>query len=130
MSKSPSYGPNACATGEGGPERARNGSALSLGQSRPGARRKRIGEAKASKYVSGVRKSFERMFSKRVGSGGEDEIEELCFRLVLKLFALFSSTCSSRPTQSTIGSETARAWTALGSVRARVVAKRPPMCEP
>ena len=112
------------------PEGSRNGSGFSLGQSRPGARRKRIGEAKASKYVSGLRKSFERMFNRRAGSGSEDVVGELCLCLVLELFALFSSTFSSRSSQSTIGSETARAWTAVGSVRARVVAKSPPICEP
>ena len=49
-SKSSSYGPNDCAAGEEErDELRRNGSGLSLGQSRPGARRKRIGEAKASK---------------------------------------------------------------------------------
>jgi hypothetical protein len=89
-----------------------------------------MGEAKASKYVSGVRKSFDLMLSRRAGSGRDTGVNALALRLVIELLVLFSSRFSSRLTQSTNGSETARAWIAVGSVRATVVAKRPPMCEP
>jgi len=70
------------------------------------------------------------MLSRRVGSGRDDGVDVLAFRLVVELLVLFSSWFSSRLTQSTNGSETAREWIAVGSVRATVVANRPPMCEP
>ena len=81
------------------------------------------------------------MRRRRVGSVGgapaEEEGGDLSLRFVVG-FGLVSSclpwswswSFSSRLTQSTTGSETARAWIAVGSVRARVVARAPPMWVP
>ena len=67
------------------------------------------------------------MLSRRVGSGGDADGDDFGFRVVL---VCFPPSFSSRLIQSTTGSETASAWIAFGSVRARAVARRPPICEP
>lgn len=105
-------------------------SACVRGVSRPGARRKRRGEANGSKYEDGVGKSFVRAETRAVAAAAMVAGSGFLVGLVVVDESEgWEWVCSSSMHQSTNGSERQTPVMALGSVRARVVAREAPRWE-